>query len=180
MLTPIVRSAQRIAIRNWAHSSSSLAQLQSDTKCITKNGESSSSSLHNQTPNPGTRSVSCVAAEAKKASTTFPGHLAIHELLDDNLEDVFQECNKIDVYHQPPTNISKKAYLSQWQEAKKMKALKKFEAIEEHLEKTDPDSGKLLAAVKTPLMELERLRASALIDIEACRKLFYFSNKNNL
>lgn len=173
MFSPIVRSAQRISIRNWAHSSSSLASLQVDAKCIASIKEQPSPGNSGQNLTKPARRVSSVAAESKFDASVLESRLACSTLLEDTDENacVVQETSKIDVYHhfhsKTESRIEEK---SKWQEVKRQQALKKFRAAEEMLMKNDATACKLFQAIKAPLLELERYRASALIDRKACRK----------
>lgn len=169
MFSPIARSAQRISIRNWAHSSSStLTSLQVDAltlnnkKCSPPQSRKITSTFRN---------ASSVASESPaKVPAVLESHLAFTNLQEEqSSEDFFQETRKIPIYHhfpKPPT--SETDLQSRWAQAKREKALKKFAAAEKSLSEKDPESCKLFRAIKAPLLELERYRASALIDIEAC------------
>ncbi|XP_057368821.1 uncharacterized protein LOC130689898 [Daphnia carinata] len=174
MFSPIIRSAQRISIRNWAHSSSSLASLQVDAKCIASIKEQPSSGNSGQNLTKLARRVSSVAVESKFDASVLESHLACSKLLEDADDNAYvvQETSKIDVYHhlhnETEPIIEEK---SKWQEVKKQQALKKFQAAEERLMKNDATAYKLFQAIKAPLLELERYRASALIDRNACRSL---------
>lgn len=175
MFSPIVRSAQRISIRNWAHThSSSLASMQVDAKCITNIKEQSSARTSGQKLTKS-RGVSPVAVESKFDASVLDSRLACLNLLEDLADDAYfvQEKSKIDVYHhfhsKPEPMIEEK---SKWVHVKKQQALKKFQIAEEILKINDPAASQLFQAIKAPLLELERYRASALIDRNACRKLF--------
>lgn len=117
------------------------------------------------------RNVSSVALESKKIAVDLESRFTCAVALEEINTDV-QESNKIQVYHQLPLNspapdIDKQ---SKWAQTKKQKAMQKFKVAEERLAKTDPVACKMFQAIKAPMLELERYRASALIDIKACRK----------
>ncbi len=168
MLSPIVRSAQRISIRNWAHSSSSLASLQVDTKSITSNKDhqTSTSLTHSQRLTSASQlNFSSLATETKLVTSGFESHLAYTDLLEENKNDVVQ----VSIYHHLPINPDQEQK-SKWAQAKRQRALQKFKVAEEKLLKNDPAACKMFQAIQAPLLELERYRASALVDVKACRK----------
>ena len=177
MLSPIVRSVQRISIRNWAHSSSSLASLQQvDAKCSTSNKEQQTTLTQRLSTTPQLN-FSSLATESKLVTAGFESHLAYTDLLEERSSEVVQESNIVSIYHQLPSKPDQNVeYKSKWEQAKRQRALQKFTVAEEKLLKNDPAACKLFQAIKAPLLELERFRASALIDTKACRK-FIDNNK---
>ena len=169
MLSPIARSAQRISIRKWAHNPSSNTCLQVDAPCSNRKHLCSLTQCRKITTT--VRNVSSVAVESTKVRADLESRFAYAFPLEEMNTDV-QESNKVQVYHQLPSSSPTPDFeqQSKWSQNKTLKAMQKFKVAEERLSKTDPVACKMFQAIKTPMLELERLRASALIDLKACRK----------
>lgn len=109
---------------------------------------------------------SSLATETKLVTSGFESHLAYTDLLEENKNDVVQ----VSIYHHLPINPDQEQK-SKWAQAKRQRALQKFKVAEEKLLKNDPAACKMFQAIQAPLLELERYRASALVDVKACRSL---------
>ncbi|XP_046457337.1 uncharacterized protein LOC124204333 [Daphnia pulex] len=173
MFSPIVRSAQRISTRTLAQSSSNLASLQiADAKCNVKHSEHPTSLTHNQKMSSASQFASSVAVESSFEPSIMKNRLALPNLLvDTNDEEAVQETSQVDVYHQfqsQPDKVLKSMKLTGSQE----KALKKFVIAEQTLNKDNLHNKtaiKWMNAIKFPLLDTVRSRASSFIDSETCR-----------
>lgn len=184
MFSPIVRSAQRISTRTLAQSSSNLASLQiADAKCNVKHSEHPTSLTHNQKMSSASQFASSVAVESSFEPSIMKNRLALPNLLvDTNDEEAVQETSQVDVYHQfqsQPDKVLKSMKLTGSQE----KALKKFVIAEQTLNKDNLHNKtaiKWMNAIKFPLLDTVRSRASSFIDSETCRKSHFSTHTETI
>ena len=176
MFSPIVRSAQRVSIRNWAHNSS-LASLQiADAKC--NHNEPSTSLVLNQTLNNASRIVSSVAVESNFEQSIMKSRLSLPNILKDTCdENVVQETSQVDIYHHNQSQSDEELKLKLTNNQKV--ALKKFHVAEQMLKKDNTNNKmdiKWFNAIKLPLLDTVRTKNSSFIDNVACRKFLCYLN----
>jgi hypothetical protein len=173
MFSPIVRSAQRISTRNWAHSSTSLASLQiAEAKCNANFHEQPSSLVQHQSMSSASQLANSVAVESKFEPPIMKNRLTFPTLLEDiRDENVVQKTSKVEIYHhfQNQPNTVTEPKLNTVQQI----ALKKFVIAEEMLKNDKSNNQEAIQwmnEIKLPLLRTVRARTSSFIVKEVCCK----------